>query len=121
MSAATMRAAVGNEERDSAGRHPGAPAWDGSLATLSPAGLELHNNGLMAHIANLTVLYGVLDAPAWRARTPEERRVDGFEKWVARLVAVRNERDRRERQIGLSEYLHLFGSPAWDQPWSGGS
>lgn len=121
MSAATTRPAGINEERDSAGRHPGAPAWDGPLTALSPAGLEMHDSGLTAHIANLTVLYGVLTTPAWRARTPEERRADGFDKWVARLVAVRNERDRRERQIGLSEYLGLFGSPAWDQPWSSGS
>lgn len=122
MSAATKRPQVGDDERDSAGRHPGAPAWDGHLATLSPAGLEMHDNGLTAHIANLTVLYGVVDSPAWRVRTPEERRADGFEKWVARLVAVRNERNRRERQIGgFSEYVSLFGSPTWNQPWSGKS
>lgn len=29
-----------NEERDTAGRAPGAPAWDGDLAALSPAGLD---------------------------------------------------------------------------------
>jgi hypothetical protein len=122
MSAATTRPAATNGERDSAGRHPGAPAWDGRLTTLSPAGLEMHDNGLTAHIANLTVRFGVIDSPAWRVRTPEERRADGFEKWVARLVAVRNERARRENQIGgLAVYLDLLGSPAWDQPWNGKS
>ncbi|MCA4135495.1 hypothetical protein [Arthrobacter sp. M4] len=109
---------ITNEERDSAGRHPGAPAWDGDLTTLSPAGLEKHDNGLTACIANLTVLYGVLDSPAWRVRTPEERRADGFEKWVARLAVVRNERRRREDQIGISEYMSLFGTPAFEEPWS---
>ena len=108
-----------NDERDSAGRRPGAPAWDGDLTTLSPAGLEEHDKGLMAQIANLTVLYGVLATPAWRVRTPEERRADGFEKWVARLVAVRNERDRRERLVGdIHEYLCLAGTAVWDQPWA---
>jgi hypothetical protein len=107
-----------NEERDSAGRHPGAPAWDGDLTTLSPAGLEQHDNGLAACIANLTVLYRAIDNPAWRVRTPEERRADGFEKWVARLVAVRNERNRREQQVGgMGEYIHLLSSPASNQPW----
>lgn len=109
-----------NEERDGAGRHPGAPAWDGDLTTLSPAGLEQHDHGLAAHIANLTVRYGVIDSPPWRVRTPEERRADGFEKWVARLVAVRNERNRREQQIGgLNEYMDLLSSPSADQPWKG--
>jgi hypothetical protein len=110
---------ITNEERDSAGRHPGAPAWDGDLTSSSPSALEKHDKGLTTHIGNLTVLFGVVDSPAWRVRTPEERRADGFEKWVARLVAVRNERDRRERQIGgLNEYLRLVGSPEWEQPWS---
>lgn len=45
--------------------------------------------------------------------------MDGFEKWVTRLVAVRNERDRRERQIGgMDEYLRLFSPPVWNEPWS---
>jgi hypothetical protein len=107
---------ITNEERDSAGRHPGAPAWDGDLTTLSPAGLEKHDNGLTACIANLTVLYHVFDG--WRVRTPQERSADGFEKWVARLAVVRNERRRREDQIGLSEYLSLFGTSAFEEPWS---
>lgn len=108
-----------NDERDAAGRHPGAPAWDGDLAALSPAGLEAHDKGLQSHIANLTVLYRVLDKPAWRVRTPQERGADGFEKWVARLAAVRNERSRREDQLGgLGEYHALFGTKSWEQPWS---
>ena len=120
MSAATTRPGVSKDERDSAGRYPGAPAWDGLLTTLSPAGLEKHDHGLTAHIANLTVLYGVIASPAWRVRTPEERRADGFEKWVARLVAVRNERNRRELQVGgFNEYVRLVGTPAWDHPWGG--
>lgn len=105
-----------NEERDSAGRHPGAPAWDGDLDTVSPAGLAEHDNGLQSHIANLSVLYQVFDG--WRVRTPEERSADGFEKWVERLVAVRNERRRRENQIGISEYMGLYGTPSFELPWS---
>ncbi|GAB2732131.1 hypothetical protein ACX801_20145 [Arthrobacter bambusae] len=83
---------------------------------MSPAGLEAHDKGLQAHIANLTVLYQVLDG--WRVRTSQERSVEGFEKWVARLAVVRNERHRRENQIGFSEYMSLFGTPAFDEPWS---
>lgn len=105
-----------NEERDSAGRHPGAPAWDGDLSTVSPAGLEAHDKGLQSCIANLTVQYHVLDG--WRVRTPEERSVDGFEKWVDRLAVVRNERRRRENRTGLSEYQGLFGTSAFEEPWS---
>lgn len=102
-------------ERDNEGRLPGAPAWDGNLAAVSPSGLEEHDKGLQASIANLTVHYHVLDG--WRVRTPQERSVDGFEKWVARLAVVRNERRRREEQVGLSEYMSLFGTEAWEQPW----
>lgn len=104
-----------NEERDSAGRHPGAPAWDGDLATVSPAGLDAHDEGLKSCIANLTVQYHVIDE--WRVRTAEERSVDGFEKWVERLAVVRNERRRRENQIGSSEYLDLFSTSAFEEPW----
>ncbi|MFK0007759.1 hypothetical protein ACIQTZ_11955 [Paenarthrobacter sp. NPDC090520] len=117
----TLGAAVdSDEERDEAGRHPGAPAWNGNLETLSPAGLEQHDKGLVTHIGNLTVLYGVLTEPAWRVRTPEERRADRFEQWVERLAVVRNERSRREGQVGgLDVYLKLFSTPAWNQPWTG--
>jgi hypothetical protein len=113
---------IANEERDSAGRHPGAPAWAGDLTISSPAALAEHDRGLTAHIGNLTVRFGVVDSPAWRVRTPEERRADGFEKWVARLVAVRNERDRRERHVGgVNAYLDLLGSPSWEHPWTDGN
>jgi hypothetical protein len=108
-----------SEERDSAGRLPGAPAWDGDLSILSPVGLEQHDKGLQAQIANLTVLYGGLDNPPWRVRTPKERQADGFEKWVARLVEVRNERNRREEHVGgLDEYIHLLSSPSAGEPWN---
>jgi len=107
-----------DEERDNSGRPPGAPAWDGDLSVLSPEGLEQHSNGVASLIANLTTKYGVLSSPAWRVTTAEERRAAGFEKWVGRLVAARNERDRREKQVGgVSEYLSLLSSPAADQPW----
>ncbi|MFJ4030217.1 hypothetical protein ACIPWF_22920 [Paenarthrobacter sp. NPDC089989] len=109
-----------DEERDEAGRHPGAPAWSGDLQTLSPAGLEMHDKGLTTHIGNLTVLYRVLTEPAWRVRTQAERSADHFEKWVERLAVVRNERNRREGQVGgLDVYLKLFSTPAWNQPWTG--
>lgn len=104
-----------NEERDNAGRHPGAPAWDGDLATVSPSGLEEHDKGLQAHIANLTVHYHVFNG--WRVSTSEERSGAGFEKWVDRLAVVRNERRQRENQTGLSEYQSLFGTPDFEQPW----
>lgn len=108
-----------NEERDNSGRPPGAPAWDGDLSVLSPQGLEQHSNGVAALIANLTTKYGVLDSPPWRVTTPEERRAADFEKWVARLVEARNERHRREKQIGgVGEYMSLLSSPAADQSWT---
>ncbi|MFF1831130.1 hypothetical protein [Paenarthrobacter sp. NPDC058040] len=109
-----------DEERDEDGRLPGAPAWNGDLETLSPAGLDAHDKGLVTHIGNLTVLYGVLTEPAWRVRAPEERRADQFEKWVERLAVVRNERNRRETQVGgLDVYIKLFSTPAWNKPWTG--
>lgn len=59
-----------------------------------------------------------LDIPAWRVRTPQERRASDFEKWVARLVDVRNEKERRQQQIGgINEYIRLLGTPEADRPW----
>jgi hypothetical protein len=106
------------DERDAEGRLPGAPAWDGDLAALSPAGLAEHERGLMAQIANLTVKYHVLDSPRWKVETPESRQRNGFDRWVARLVDVRNQRSQREDQVGgIGPYTDLLETNAWNQPW----
>lgn len=105
-------------ERDSEGRDPGAPAWSGDLETLSPAGLEEHDSGLQGYIANVTVRSeGWNDRRPWRVSTPAERRSAGLDRYVARLVEVRTERTRREREIGFNEYLRLQSSPAGHKPW----
>ncbi|GAB3750725.1 hypothetical protein [Microlunatus parietis] len=105
-------------ERDREGRYPGAPAWNGDLETLSPAGLEEHDRGLQGYIANVTVRSeGWNDRRPWRVSTPAERRAAGLDRYVARLVEVRTERARREREIGFNEYLRLQASPAGHKPW----
>jgi hypothetical protein len=57
------------------------------------------------------------DGRPWRVSTAAERRAAGLEQYVARLVEVRTERDRREREIGFSEYIQLRSSPGADLPW----
>ncbi len=105
-------------ERDSEGRYPGAPAWNGDLRTVSPAGLDEHDDGLVQHIANVTVRYESWnDSTPWRVATASERNTNRMEHWVRRLVECRTERDRREQEIGVSQYLQLLCSPGADLRW----
>lgn len=86
------------DERDAEGRHPGAPAWDGPLTAASAEALGLHGKGLRLHIAALTAKYEA-HRPAgqkWRPATSAELSDARLSHWVARLVAVENERSMRE-------------------------
>lgn len=88
------------DERDTEGRHPGAPAWDGDLSTASAAALEAHGKGLRLLIAALTAKYEG-HRPAgqqWRPATATELRDARLSDWVARLVDVENERSRRDAE-----------------------
>lgn len=88
------------DERDTEGRHPGAPAWAGDLATASAAALEAHGKGLRLYIAALTAKYEG-HRPAgqqWRPATATELRDARLSDWVARLVDVENARSRRDAE-----------------------
>ena len=60
----------------------------------------------------------VLDEPRWAVRPVKDRQAERFDHWVAELVTARNEQERRQRSCGgVSDYLALIGTPAWDEPW----
>ena len=54
----------------------------------------------MAVIANLTVLYSSYpgEGEPWKVRTQAQRNAEGIERWITRLVQVRNEQERRKQQ-----------------------